>query len=356
MRALAVTVFVAFSLLACTDEKATGVDPRDGATTSDGGSDTAFAAGDGGTSGWVEMPADGPQPQGAFLVASLGDRLLAVGNRGSESTSETWEYAPTGSTWKWTKATTTKNPPNFARYAGTWGRGAALAGRGGLSGRSVSALLLGGATAAGATNCLHEAWSYSESTHDWTSVTPPDESGGRGFLGTRLALIPGGALAIGGSKCSDDNGRKEAWQFDGSTWTKVTSVPCGTLAIAYGYNGSPLHAENATAPSALLISTDSTGTSTYRWNGSACDPIPSAPAPTGYSQTVFAAMTHDGSDLYFRNDVNTFRWTGSSWQSVGKAPAGCTKMSNLGAIAKGRLAMLCEATDGATKTYEFHAK
>ncbi|MBI2395155.1 MAG: hypothetical protein HYV09_36630 [Deltaproteobacteria bacterium] len=297
----------------------------------------------GGTAGWIEIKAEAGAavPRGKFLVASLGDRLLAVGNVESSTASETWEYRE----GKWSRITQ-GDPPNFAPAPFGQVPGGALAG----ATLAREARLLGGTVSGASAQCRAEAWKYSGGAWSKEEYVPP-QSTSKGFVGTRLALVKGGALAIGGSDCNDSANRK-AWILNASGWSEiVSSTPCLTRS---GAGTSTIHAASPDAQEVLLVD----GAATYLWDGGAtCENKADAPTETNSSKVGQVWMTHDGTTLYLFAGGKLFKWSGSRWTELPGPNTACPMPFGGGAVGPGRIALLCPAASGSdTATFEWQGR
>jgi len=344
MRTVQVTILGTFCLLACIDEKADSIDPIDsGASVDTGGVgfDTGVDSTGSDTGGeWTDM---GEGPDGGYHVASIGDRLLAVGNVDAASTTATYEYE--ASTRKWTNKMLSLNPPNFK--VGT----ASLAGAGGR------ALLLGG-RASGSGACTADAWTYDAA--GWKKIAAPAadgvNNGKDGFeLWTTMASS-GDVLAIGGETCTGSH-RTDAWRWNGSSWSSAgvtgCKTPTGSPPTGNAYSGSPIaqYPPSSSPPSVLLIDQGDT----WRWDASKCS---MEKAGAGASTDTFVRgdwMASDVDHLYVANQSTIHSWSASSgWTKVGTMKC---KPFGGGRIAPGRFAFLCPGASGTkTLTWEWAPK
>ncbi|MGC4119832.1 MAG: kelch repeat-containing protein [Myxococcales bacterium] len=235
-----------------------------------------------------------PAQQAALAYdAARGRSVLFGGTAGVAVAGDTWEWDGTS----WAKAHPAVAPAARKTF------GLAFAGAGGET------VLFGGATSGGA-SVLGDVWTWDGA--EWTQCTPqPATSGSPEVLsGACMAYDPGRErLVIFGGltpSVSGSRSRSDTWEWDGATWRRFprTSGPTGREYCAMAYDP-----ERETVVMFGGIDDDDLGTTIsfgdcWEWDGATWTPVSSTLAPTARWGHSLTAVPNLGLVLFGGESLN----------------------------------------------------
>lgn len=156
---------------------------------------------------WTQAnPANSPPARLNAMMAWDGQHIVLFGGfNGSVDIGDTWIWDGAN----WTQVINANSPG--ARDSG------------GMAYDAVhnQVVLFGGANAG---LDFADTWLWNGNTQKWSQATPATSPAGRDSFGMTFDALRGEAVIFGGIESASDNFPKETWAWNGTTWTKLTTL------------------------------------------------------------------------------------------------------------------------------------